>query len=1046
LRVNVVSGSAHRNAYHLAPSGRRHTSRGAWSHPTIFVSYERDDATALEAVGAIEAALTAAGMRVLRDVDIEPGRPWSDELWRWLLECSGAVAVVTGGATRSDWCRREWAVLAARQSHAGLPLVPVAVDGTRAEILAHLQDLSWNPDAPAAVTAAFAGLDDLPPTVDDHLAAHLAWLRWQYGEAPALGRQPFTLADVYLRTECGVLTWREVREGSGIDPFAEEHGGRHDLIETVLDRFGDPDQREPIVVQGPAGSGKSAFTLRLADRLADEGLVPVVVRFRDLRLSAFDHVDDLLQDAVRVAPVGEHPPPPVDSLFGPEQLTRTRRFRDATMCRLVLILDGWDEVTLTGSRRFQNQIEELLPRVRERFADRPGPPVRLLLTGRPSAAVEGSGLLRRATPLLTIRPLRPDQLHTYAQILSNHLTGGDWRLDLDRWPDAFARYERWYDDRGQEPGIDVLGSPLLALLAFRTMAEWSHDAADLFAEPTALYHALIDVTVAFAGKAEPGPEGTVHRGGATLRRLLQRVAAAITAEDGESISFAELEGRLEDDGGALRAWAEEATGEGSLHELVVNFYFKSNPELGCEFLHKSFREYLHAEAIVAALLEAGESRTGPRPPPGREWGEDFRTDSAHHRASRALARLLAPAWLAPEVRTHLFWLIERAAQAEPDRWVSIRDLLVDVFEWWAHRSHLRLHAERRGGRTTWPAPLIIDQIEYERPRDDWRATGSRSTVSLDAQLGDALLQITAFVHWLLRDRDAMGTRARQSRHTGPVRFRPFDGDGPQLIGRIMAADDRPLGHGLACAWLRGCDLAKADLSGANLARADLRDADLCDASLDTADLAKARLARADLTSAWLIHANLGGADLREATLTTANLANADLAEADLAGSVLAGARLTDADLRNTDLSGTDLTRADLCRASLFQAELPSADLAKANLSGADTRRANLTGANLAAANAMETNLTGADLTGANLTDAVLVRANLTDVDLTNAEVARADLSLAVLLDVTLTGADLTDADLTGAVVEAVGADLTDEQRESARLVEQRTEPPVSPWR
>jgi uncharacterized protein YjbI with pentapeptide repeats len=967
--------------------------------PTIFVSYKRDDDEALRTVGAVEAALTEAGLRVLRDVDIEPGQRWSDELWRWLLECSGAVAVVTEGATRSEWCRREWTVLAARESHAGLPVVPLLADGSRTEILDHLRDVRWGPDAGAAVAAAFAGLTASPPDPDDHLAAHLAWLRWQYEGAPALGREPFTLSDVYLHTECGALTWQQVHDGPSIDPFAEQHGGRHDLI----------------VVQGPAGSGKSAFSLHLANRLAGEGLVPVLIRFRDLRLSGFDALDELLQDAVRVAPVGEHPPPPVEPLFSRAQLDRTVRFRDATICRLALILDGWDEVTLTGSRRFQNQVEELLPRVRQFFSERPGPPVRLLLTGRPSAAVDRSGLLRRATPLLTIRPLRPDQLHTYAQRLSRCLAGGDWQLDLDGWPDAFARYERWFGDRSQEHGIDVLGSPLLALLAFRTMAEWPHDAADLFAQPTALYRALIDVTVANAGKAEAGPEGTVHRGGASLRRLLQRVAAAITAQEGESISFAELAGRLEDDGGALNTWAEQATGEGTLHELVINFYFKSHPDLGCEFLHKSFREYLYAEAVVAALVAAGEDRTGPPPLPGREWGEDFPPGTLHHRASRALVPLLAPAWLTPEVRTHLFWLIEQMAEDEPEQWVNVRDLLVDVYEWWAHRSHLRMHPERHRGRTTWSSPLIVEQIEYELPRDDRPRFTSWSTVSQDAHLGDALLQITAFVHWLLRDRDAAGTRARQSRDTGTVRFRPFDGDGPHVLGRIRSAVDRPGGHGLAGISLRGCDLARVDLTGADLTTADLRDADLREAGLRRADLSNANLAGADLREARLVSAVLMGTHLSNADLGAADLGNADLAHAGLTGANLTSATLADADLWGADLSGANLTGADLNRASLFHAVLAGADLSHASLTRA--------------------NLTKADLTRADVTKADLAQAHLIEVDLTGADLARANLSEAVLVDVTLTGADLTDANVADAIVVAFGADLTAEQEASALLVQ-----------
>jgi uncharacterized protein YjbI with pentapeptide repeats len=969
------------------------------SGPTIFISYKCGDDLALRTVTALEAALIDAGYRVLRDVDIDPGERWSDELWRWLMECSGAVAVavVTDAATWSDWCRREWSVLAARHSYTGLPVISLLVDvpGHETDILDHLQGVPAGPDALETIIASFAGLEAAPAGPEDYLAAHQAWLRYLYGTAPALGREPFTLSDVYIDTECGSLTWRELHnrdERSSVDPFAEEHGSRHDLIDTVLDRFGDPDFREPVVVQGPAGCGKSAFTLRLANRLADEGLVPVLVRFRDLRFSGFDSVDELLQDALRVAPIGEHPPVPTAPLFGPDQLHRTVRFRGADMCRLVLILDGWDEVTLTGNTRFQSQIDEWLPRLRQHFADRPGLPVRLLLTGRPSTAVDHSGLLRRATPVLTIRPMRPDQLNTYAQRLSSHLADSEWHLDLDRWPQAFDRYQRWFDNR-REPGVDVLGSPLLALLAFRTMAEWPHDASDLFAQPTALYHALIDVTVANAGKAEPGPESTVHHGGKSLRRLLQRVAAAITAQNAESISFAELEGRLEDDG-ALTVWAERATSESTLHDLVIHFYFKSHPDLGCEFLHKSFREYLYAEAILTALAAAGEGCSGPQPPPQRHRDEDFTPGSRHYTASRALTDLLAPTWLTPEVRTHLFWLIERASATEPDQWVGIRDLLADLFEWWAARTHLRIHPERRHGQATWSNAPVVDQLIRELPRDSRPWIASASTLALDAHLGNALIQITAFVHSLLTHHNTAGTRYRQTQQAGEVRFRPFDNEAPQLIARIVASFERPAGHGLVGAVLQNCDLAGAHLAGADLTRADLADA----------DLNRADLTRADLNHANLNHANLDGAHLTRAHLTGANLDGAHLAGAHLTGADLAGAHLAGANLDGAHLAGADLAGAHLTGANLDGAHLAGADLNHANLTRADLNHANLTHANLD-----DARLIGAHLTGADLTHARLDGTDLTGARLAHARLAHADLSHANLSGANLDGSILDES-------------------------------------
>ena len=47
-----------------------------------------------------------------------------------------------------------------------------------------------------------------------------------------------------------------------------------------------------------------------------------------------------------------------------------------------------------------------------------------------------------------------------------------------------------------------------------------------------------------------------------------------------------------------------------LTRLMISFYFKGGqPEQGCEFAHKSFREYLFAECIVETLKEYGHRLT-----------------------------------------------------------------------------------------------------------------------------------------------------------------------------------------------------------------------------------------------------------------------------------------------------------------------------------------------------------------------------------------------------------------------------------------------------
>ncbi|HMD50350.1 MAG TPA: hypothetical protein VKG79_14670, partial [Bryobacteraceae bacterium] len=685
------------------------------------------------------------------------------------------------------------------------------------------------------------------PTAENYLAAHHAWLRWQFNDAPIWGREPFALRDIYAETDCGRLNWSEiVDEKLRRDPFKDDkdNGGRHNLVDTVMESFADPKFRELVVVQGPPGCGKSAFTLRLANELLARGMRPILVRFRDFRLTTFNSADELIEDALRIGPVEEEPPRPDQPIITSAALSQGVKLGEASVSQLFFILDGWDEVSLTGNTSYQAQLQSWLPRIREFFVDRPGLPVRLILTGRPSAEVRGSGILKRVTPVLTVRPMKPAALRGLAGAIETNLLKApalarmaSWSLDRQRLEAIFGRYETWFaaPDKTHGESMEVVGSPLLAYLTFRTLADWQGDPTQLIAEPTALYKVLIDITVTHAGKGrdESLPSAqSVHRGGEPLRRLLHKVASVISVLGREAVSFTELSNRLEDDE-AIKTWRSEqglrgkvadATRESALHELVINFYFKGgNTSIGCEFLHKSFREYLFAEGIVAVLKALSEDKSGPLEAPKVEYWQDFADGTPQFKASRALSRLLAPQWLTREVRTHLFWLLETEIKAEPERWEWICGLLLDVYIWWAEGVHLRPQPVRTRGTPDWSPAFVNELLVHALPFDRETPAEPIRTVALDAHLGDALMQMTAVAHALLPvragvDPDKDGLRPNYRRlNDGKRRFAPGGKGyfGP-LCHRINAAGWRLAGPFPADARLASVDLGGADLRYAGL--------------------------------------------------------------------------------------------------------------------------------------------------------------------------------------------------------------------------------------
>ena len=960
--------------------------------PSIFISYKRNDDPTLDAVTRIEAALLRQGFEVWRDINIEPGATWSAELYTWLMDCSGAVVIVGKAAAQSEWCRREWWFLRERNRTTGLPIIPISVDGSfeSAGILGDFQGFPIGDAAIDELIARLGGLAAATPSAKNYLAAHHAWLRWQFNEAPLWGREPFSLRDIYVETDCGVMTWNEIAAGKEPrDPFKEENGGRHNLIQAVVDRLSNPAFRDLIVVQGPPGCGKSAFTLRLADELLQRGMHPVLARFRDFRLSTFDRADDLIEDALRIGPTQDEPPRPQQSLFEAGNLNTTTTLGKARVSELVFILDGWDEVSLTGSVSYQAQLQTWLPKIREFFVDRPGQSLRLILTGRPSAEVRGSGILKPNTPVLTIRPMTPGALKGFAGAMAARLKGrpesdpGYWQVDLKRLVPIFKRYDDWFRSdaakKERSHSMEVVGSPLLAYLTFRTLADWQGDAEKLTDNPTALYKVLIDTTVEHAGKGRnEDVQRGVHRGGEPLRRLLHKVASVISTLGREAVSFTELDARLHDDPsfqewssrGGLRQAVDEATRRSVLHELVVNFYFKGgNTGIGCEFLHKSFREYLFAEAIVAVLKDQSEGKSGLLNHPAIDYWQDFSEGTSQYATSRALSRLLAPQWLSNEVRAHLQWLLADEIKRERDRWTWLRDLILDVYICWAEGVHLRPQPRVERGARRWKPAFVNDLVEDAMPFDPQAEAYPVRSTALDAHLGCALMQMTAIIHAELietgREPDPQDSLRRHYRTVGEkVLFSPGGAYYfVELCARINAAGGWPTIAG-RFSFPSGAVLPYVSLDGEqardlNFSSSFFENASMRRAYLPLCQFIAARLTNVDLSEALLLNAFLSDVDLTGARMVKAMLDHATLTNARLLGADLSGASMTYANLTGADLRGATLASVSFQGADLTRTDLRGANLTSANLEGA-----NLSNANLREARLGKTRLEGATLTGA----------------------------------------------------------------------------------
>ena len=539
------------------------------------------------------------------------------------------------------------------------------------------------------------------------LDQHAAYQRWLFEEQRVLNYEPFALQHTYIETDCGELSWKEYQElvkkpgtsEPGRDPFAEESTPRQAAVQRIIELVKDPKFKECIVIQGHAGAGKSSLTKRLCCELLDEGFRPIRIELKDLDVTSTDvHISELLPMAVKLGDEA------YDSELVDRFLPRNSSLEEAIkgdlrsvdsqkISNYVLILDAWDEVSIGASEGYQQAIDKLLHRLRDQYlSQRLGCHVRVILSGRPSDAVMQSGFLKDDSVILTMRPFVPDQLKDFVKRVKQALklqpvrlpanweqegVWARWSLDNTSKTDPVEqRFREAFEKRAKkevtpDEALEILGLPLLCQLALRLIAEWEGDAQRVLDNTTVLYRSLVDMLGMGAKLQDQNLIGDApHLGGDELRNLLRSTAEAMSVRGVESISRAELEARIGEDCDELERRVEKLARDQVLSRLMVSFFFKGgHKDLGCEFSHKSFREYLFAEQIVEELRKFGQGTESFSEKPVKDYWRDFDERDPRFVLSRRMAELLGPNWLTNEVGQHLTrligWEIARSAGREP---------------------------------------------------------------------------------------------------------------------------------------------------------------------------------------------------------------------------------------------------------------------------------------------------------------------------------------------------------------------------------------------
>jgi hypothetical protein len=845
----------------------------------------------------------------------------------------------------------------------------------------------------------FMDLDNREAVSFSAIERHIEYQTWRFSKAPVLGqsrvdkgsghdpvqpmRLPFSLEDIYVPIDCGALQWADItlmdRENSTStshrSPFNENEGGRHPLLEEVLRRIGDRDFREAIVIQGVAGSGKSAFTLCLCVELRKLGLRPVRIRMRHLALDSRSLLDDMAQAIAQNSGddtfdqlVGS-PRPTARDFDLNDLFDEAVPFGDAQICPHVLIFDGWDEISASASEGFLKQISNTLFAIRRQILLGAPTRVRVILTGRPSIDVAEAKLLPADTPLLTVRPFTDPQLRRFSDtLLEQHtrLMSGE-RAVRERRLAALMKFDGT-SAKSDDADERILGLPLLALLAIWLTLSDEAGPEILDTDRTALYRRLVDITCRHGGSIEGEiPPYAPRLVGEELRKLLRGTATAMTIRDTENISYLELQHRL---GEAAAPSGEEIRGamsETPIATMMMSFFFHSGTrEQGVEFIHKSFREYLFAEAVVETLKGFGVDEPAPRVP----YWKNFEEGGLRRASIEQLAPMLAAQWITPEVDQHLSslleWEIKRARsdgkavlpeETRPislQRWKAIRDALADFWDWWAEGVHLRPQPFRRRdtGSLDYDEPYAIWLIRVLAPvyRPGGKFPEPIRTTTIDSHLGDALFRLNCAVHfqinlatgWLDRTRRSKepiasalwegAERAPRAYQTSIkddkkswIAFAPSTPDHrthyfENFASRVNAAGWRPQG-----VFPSGVDMSGADLASATL----------------------------PLRAGSVLPLRAGSEEpvvkLRYARLENADLNQTNISEADLSFTAASGLKCVLSHVQRSNFRSADLRKADFSFSTMMNADFSDATVEEAEFNHADIRgidRAKLEGAKL----------------------------------------------------------------------------------------------------
>lgn len=209
------------------------------------------------------------------------------------------------------------------------------------------------------------------------------------------------------------------------------------------------------------------------------------------------------------------------------------------------------------------------------------------------------------------------------------------------------------------------------------------------------------------------------------------------------------------------------------------------------------------------------------------------------------------------------------------------------------------------------------------------------------------------------------------------------------------------------------DLEGTDFDNSNLKATRIYESNLADTSIIEADLSEIKINKCNFTNVALdrslldnseiIQCDFSGTVFNESSIRNSLFSYVDLTEAFLQECQLVGSNLSNSKLNYTSLTNSNLQTAKLSFCDLSYADLRGADLSNSDLSNADLSYADLTGALLENANLHGANLSHAKIIGVNFKNS-----NLSECIFSNTVIQETDLSYSIMDYTDLTTSEFID--------------------------------------